>query len=246
VFVDQLTEAVEGASTPVQFAMLERLIWHQAWANGQITDDDAQRLAEALQTRKGLRQVERADPKRSTRAEGRIKGPKKAAAIARRRYLASCWPAPPEMLAHFTMSEAAALRIVGDEIKIHGTSTLCHAAVAARAGTCVTVVKDMYRKGRALCLFTTEERRRRGQRSLTNIVRPRCKVWLKWVRRHELGRRQPNQGPLGAETTEIRPPRTTQKERGEAPAYARALLRLGVPPKEGEGAPPRGGASLPT
>jgi hypothetical protein len=41
--------------------------------------------------------------------------------IERRRRLAACWPVPPHQATQFTVSELAALRIVADQIKRHGT-----------------------------------------------------------------------------------------------------------------------------
>jgi GTP-sensing pleiotropic transcriptional regulator CodY len=71
----------------------------------------------------------------------------------------------------FTQSEHAALTVVCGEIQRCGFCAWCIAKVAAIAGVCRTVVKNAIRKARAKGLMHREERRRRGQKSLTNIVR---------------------------------------------------------------------------
>jgi hypothetical protein len=63
------------------------------------------------------------------------------------------------------------LRIVGDEVRQHGAYALYIDAIAARAGVCRTTAQNAIREARALGFVTVEERRRRGQPSLTNIIR---------------------------------------------------------------------------
>jgi hypothetical protein len=52
---------------------------------------------------------------------------------------------------------------------------------AARAGTCLTTVKNALREARRLNLVTVQERRRRGQKSLTNLVRIVSPEWMAWI-----------------------------------------------------------------
>jgi hypothetical protein len=65
----------------------------------------------------------------------------------------------------------------------HGVCALHIDAIAAIAGTCRSVVQEAIRLARALGLVTVQERRRRGQRSLTNLVRVVSGEWLTWLRR---------------------------------------------------------------
>jgi len=90
---------------------------------------------------------------------------------------------PPELAARFTLSEQAALRVVADEMKRYGRCMMFLEQIAAIAGTCRTVVKNALRKARALRLLTVEERRRRGQPSLTNIVCFLCMKGRAWILR---------------------------------------------------------------
>jgi hypothetical protein len=86
---------------------------------------------------------------------------------------------PPAFAARFTQAEMAAFRIVSDEVRHHGVCALHIDAIAARAGTCRTTA---LREARRLNLVTVQERRRRGQKSLTNLVRIVSPEWTAWIR----------------------------------------------------------------
>jgi hypothetical protein len=53
---------------------------------------------------------------------------------------------PPALAARFTQAEMAALRIISDEVRHHGVCGLHIDAIAARAGTCRTTVKNALRE----------------------------------------------------------------------------------------------------
>ena len=89
---------------------------------------------------------------------------------------------PPALAARFTQAEMAALQIISDEVRHHGVFGLHIDAIAARAGTCRTTVKNDLREARRLNLVTVQERRRRGQKSLTNLVRIVSPEWMAWIR----------------------------------------------------------------
>jgi hypothetical protein len=79
------------------------------------------------------------------------------------------------------------MRIVGDECRAHGCCTLHIDAIAARAGVHRTTVQNALREaqGRGEApgspIISVQERRRRGQRSLTNIIRIVSREWLDWL-----------------------------------------------------------------
>jgi hypothetical protein len=81
----------------------------------------------------------------------------------------------PLRLQRSVCHEMAAFRIVSDEVCHHGVCGLYIDAIAARAGTCRTTVKNALREAR-----TVQERRRRGQKSLTNLVRIVSPEWMAW------------------------------------------------------------------
>jgi hypothetical protein len=183
MFAEQIAGAIEHA----QFHELNDLA-HTLWkahAAGHLDDEQAQGLAERLEAKR---------PKRPTgpvtsfkplpAAPKRQRSPDKQASIERRRELARQSPVPPEHVREFTTCEHAALTIMVGEIRKHGVCGLCMDAIAALAGTCRSVVRYAMRKARALGLMYREERRRKGQKSLTNLVRilkPAWRNWVKWI-----------------------------------------------------------------
>jgi hypothetical protein len=83
---------------------------------------------------------------------------------------------PPPLAARFTWGEIAVMRIVGDECRVHGCCTLHIDAIAGRAGVHRTTVQNALREAQGrepgrTAIITVQQRRRRGQRSLTNIIR---------------------------------------------------------------------------
>ena len=113
---------------------------------------------------------------------------------------------PPALAARFTQAEMAAFRIISDEVRHHGVCGLHIDAIAARAGTCRTTVKNALREARRLNLVTVQERRRRGQKSLTNLVRIVSPEWMAWIR-------------IGGK--KLTTPDTRQKEKGFGTTWER-------------------------
>jgi hypothetical protein len=181
MLVDHMLCTIDGART-TELAQLGSDI-SRAYANGALAEDDYQRLWEAIQTRRTeTRPKPRAAPFSAPRATARRpqRSPDRQASIERRRRLADL-ALPQQFSDKFTTAEKSALLVAGDEAAKHGCCTLCLDAIAARAGTCKTVVQEAFRKARKLVLLDVQERRRKGQRSLTNIVRIISKVWRRWL-----------------------------------------------------------------
>jgi hypothetical protein len=181
-FTATFVAAIEAANYP-QLNELSRQVW-VAWSAGTLTDAEAQEAAERIQQRRVLAPVPIAPPeRRSVFPKHRTqRSPDRQRSIERRRRLAASGPLPPQLAAHFTTGELAVLRIVGDECRAHGLCSLHIDAIAARAGVCRTTAKNAIREARALGFVTLEERRRRGQPSLTNLVRIISSEWRVWLR----------------------------------------------------------------
>src|SRR3954449_2405354 len=187
-FCDQMAAAIDGARTLTRLDHLSRSIW-QGLAAGAVADDDAQALAEQLHARRSIVRGEIEPvgipigrpsifpPRRLQRA------PKRPVAIARRRHLAASGPMPPALACKFTVSELAVLRIVGDEVRLHGCCNRCVDEIAARAGVCRRMVQNAIREAARLGLLIIEERRREGRRNLPNAVRIISKEWTNWLTR---------------------------------------------------------------
>src|SRR4051794_28108014 len=219
MFADTTSAAIDAARTLTQLDHLSRDIW-KAWGSGQIADE-AQLLAMQLETRRKAVRGEIKPvgippgrpsifpPRRSQRA------PVRAVAIARRRRLAASGPMPPALASKFTVSELAVLRIVGDEVRGQGACARTVDEIAARAGTCRTVVKDAIRLAAALGLLTVQERRRQGQKNLPNIVRIVSREWTQWLARGPKSDRPTVSNPTGVGNS----PPTANRQRKEGAAY---------------------------
>jgi hypothetical protein len=70
-----------------------------------------------------------------------------------------------------------------NEVRKHGVCSLPIPAIAALSGVHRTTVQNALRQARRLKLATVQERRCRGQASLTNIVRIISQEWLTWIRK---------------------------------------------------------------
>jgi hypothetical protein len=108
---------------------------------------------------------------------------------------------PPALACKFTVAELAVLRIVGDEVRGQGACARTIDEIAARAGTCRTVVKNAVRVAAAMGLLTVQERRREGQKNLPNVVRIVSREWLQWLARGPKSGRPTGPSPIGVGIT---------------------------------------------
>ena len=162
---------------------------------------------------------------RSSRHGGSQRAPVRAVAIARRRHLAASGPMPPALASKFTVSELAVLRIVGDEVRGQGACDRTVDEIAARAGTCRTVVKDAIRARPRLGLLTVQERRRQGQKNLPNVVRIVSREWTQWLARGPKSGRPMVPKPIGVGN--FTPTDSRQRKEG-APSAQRAVRKRGA------------------
>lgn len=211
MLADDIADRIAAANHPAELHDIHGAIWVEH-AHGRLTINDTEVLSEAFRARREALQGPRSElptaAKRAPRgpARRRQRSPDRAASIERRRRLAASGPMPPALAARFTTSELAVMRIIGDECRAKGFCDLHIDAIAARAGTCRTVVKGALREATHLNLMTVTERRRAGQRSLTNLCTVISPEWVMWLRRG---------GGVGKPTTtdrrEERPSQTTTR-----------------------------------
>jgi hypothetical protein len=83
----------------------------------------------------------------------------------------------------FTPGELAAMTIIGSEIRQNGVCTLSQDEIAARAGVSYKTVQRAIRAAGFAGIMTKEERPRRAQKSLTNILRCVSREWAAWLKR---------------------------------------------------------------
>jgi hypothetical protein len=199
----------------------------------EILDETARSRREAIAARgRETRPKPLAAPSSAPRASARRqRTPDRQASIERRRRLVASGPLPPPLAARFTWGEQAVMRIVGDECRAHGCCSLHIDAIAARAGVHRTTVQNALREAQGrgevpgVPIISVQERRRKGQRSLTNIIRIVAREWSDWLRK---GPRRPAMG-VGSNCAAIRNLSTTdtsKKEREpDAPGRREAISR---------------------
>jgi hypothetical protein len=122
MFAEQI-EGVIHSSLCRDLDHVARNLW-QGFAAGQVTDDEAARLATLLEARRGIARAQgarRSDfrpiaftPRRPQRS------PDRQRSRLRRRQLAAAGPLPPHLAAMFTPGELAAMAIIGSEIRQNG------------------------------------------------------------------------------------------------------------------------------
>lgn len=196
MFAEQINAAIPNASLTT-LNQLARTIW-QGNAIGVIADADAQRLAEAIEARRG---AARAAHKPIGIPPGRVsifpprrlqRSPDRARSIERRRTLAASGPMPSQLACRFTVGELAVLRIIADAVRDNGQCVLPIDAIAARAGVCRRTAQNALRQAAREGLMTVQERRREGRRNDFNIVRIISAEWLTWIKRHWVQKKSPH------------------------------------------------------
>jgi DNA-binding transcriptional ArsR family regulator len=233
MFVNQMASAIADARTLNRLDDLSRAIW-QGWSANAVTDDQAQELASLIHARKLVMRGEVKPvgippgrpsifpPRRLQRA------PNRPVAIARRRHLAASGPLPPSLACKFTVGELAALRIVADEVREKGRCDRTIGEIAARAGIGRTTAQNAFRAAAAMGLLTVQERRREGQKNLSNVVRIVSREWLQWIKRGgarelakvSIGRGSPSSKPIGFKKTDPTGKESKREEKSGIPPEA--------------------------
>jgi len=218
MFADDIADRI-AIACPAELDDIIRDMWVDH-THGLLTDNEMEALDEAARERREALQARRTEtrPKPRTAASSaprtsarRQRTPDRQASIERRRRLVASGPLPPHLAARFTWGEIAVMRIVGNECRAHGCCFLHIDAIAARAGVHRTTVQNALREaqGRGEVpgspIISVQERRRKGQRSLTNIIRIVSREWSDWLRK---GPRRPAMG-VGSKYTAIKKLSTT-------------------------------------
>ena len=205
MLADDIADRI-AAACPNELDDLVRDAWcHHV--NGRLTENEVEALDEVARARREALQERRTEtrPKPRTAPSGTPqasarrpqRSPDRQASIERRRRLVASGPLPPPLAARFTWGEIAVMRIVGDECRAHGCCTLHIDAIAARAGVHRTTVQNALREAQGrgevpnTPIISLTERRRAGQRSLTNIIRIVSREWRDWLHRG------PARSPMG-------------------------------------------------
>jgi hypothetical protein len=182
LFADQIASAIPRAQFHELQALAETL-WKAFYA-GHLDEAQAQELAEQIEARKPKGRIGVAGfaPVRAPEAKPQ-RSPDRQASIARRRRLARASPVPPELVDKFSQAQHAVMTVVCGEIQRVGLCAWFIDKIAAVAGCGRTTVQNTLRVAREEGLLFRNERRRRGQKSLSNIVRALRQSWGRWLRR---------------------------------------------------------------
>jgi hypothetical protein len=149
-----------------------RQLW-LAWADGRISDEAAQGIAEREHARR------RAPPQPRRHVGSR---PISSASVERRRRTSAAGWLPSGLSSRFTFGEVAVLSVIAQQVARQGRCELPIGKIAALAGVCVTLVKTAVREARRLGLISVEHRRVRYDRSLPNIISISSPEWTAWLR----------------------------------------------------------------
>ena len=193
MLAEQFAAAVAGAKTTPQLDSVARMLW-KANAEGAIADADAEAIAEAVQAveppspaRPAGVAVAQAAPASARRKPVRPRSPDRQASLERRRRQAMSGIVPARIAASFTLGEVAALSVIAYAMREVGVCVLPLDKIAALAGVSRTTCQNAVRAAEKLGLILRIERRRRGDRSDTNILRVVSREWLAWLQHGKQG-----------------------------------------------------------
>lgn len=197
MLANNLAAAIEAAPTFKAIDNLARLTW-RGLAEGHIEEPVAERLGAAVEARRAAIRSRIAvsasngvsESRRASRSHPR--SPDRQRSIERRRRQAASGILPPRLACHFTLGEAAALAIIGREVRNRGRCELPIDAIAAMSGGSRTTVKNALRTARSLGLVSVKERRRPGRKSDTNVVTVVSPEWCAWLKLAGRGDRRQN------------------------------------------------------
>jgi hypothetical protein len=172
-FAGEIRRAVM-ASPRMKLPEIREALW-RSWGQGLVGDDDAQALADMIETRMAL-----PVPKPAPRRAG--SRPRSPASMERRRTWAASGRLPPQIASRFTQGEVAALAVVAAHVEKHGDCRLAIDHIGALAGVGRSTVKRALREAQALGFIHVVERRLTGFRNDTNVMTIIASVWLSWLR----------------------------------------------------------------
>jgi hypothetical protein len=137
----------------VEHAPLEHLdpicsrFW-RAYANGELSEDEAQSLAELARDRQ--RPKPPPPPRPSRQARRAPRSPDRQRSLERRRRLSAAGMMPPGLAARFTVGERAVLYVVAAEVQRRGQCDLYIDQIAAFAGVERTTTFNALRMAKRL------------------------------------------------------------------------------------------------
>jgi hypothetical protein len=153
-------------------------LW-RAYANGELSEDEAQSLAELARDR----QRPKPPPKPAARAVARRppRSPDRQRSLERRRRLSGAGMMPPGLGARFTVGERAVLYVIAVEVKRRGQCDLYTDQIAAFAGVGRTTARNAQRLAKRLGLIKVDPRSIGRRYNDANKVTIISREWLAWL-----------------------------------------------------------------
>jgi hypothetical protein len=154
-----------------------------AHASGMIGRESADALDDAiLEKQKGLEWHrawwQRIAPPRILKRVGN-----RRPRIEHRAKLAASGPMPPDLAKQFTVGELSVMKIVADEVALHGTCRLTKAEMSDRSQASETTVHNAIRKAHSLDMLGVKRRPAPGRKNLPNLITIVDNDWMLWVMR---------------------------------------------------------------
>jgi hypothetical protein len=212
MLVDHMLCTIDGART-TELAQLGSDV-SRAYANGALSEDDHQRLWEAIEERRTEARTRAAGtlqsaPRRPARPRRAIpRSPDRAASRQRRRDVGQERWLPPNIASQLTQGEISVLSVMVREIVNHGVCDLPNDKIAGLAGVCPTMVKNTRRLAEGHGWISVIHRPVRGQKSLTNLIfalSPELRAWIATRRKMIGGKSVPTAKTSNSTTSTQRP-----------------------------------------
>ena len=177
--------ALEDIARAMWGALGEGLLsWEEAGRLDELVREHRARMA-ALGGQRGPVGVFAAVAAAVKRARRRPRSSDRQASLERRRGVAFSGGMPSSLARLFTPGQVAVLSVVGREAaRGRPTCELPLSQIEALAGVGRTTAQEALRLAKGLGLVWVRERRRRGERSETNVVTVLSKGWWRWLKRH--------------------------------------------------------------
>lgn len=180
------------------------------WGADRFSDDEAQQIGEAINSRRASLKMQRVERAERGRALGlrrslfprkrRQIAPDRAEKLSRRRCVVLLGWLPAKLGALFTYGEVAALSVIAESAGEGGVCKASIGEIAARSGTSRSTVQNALRAAQLAGLLVKSERRVPGQKSLTNVVTIISREWSSWIARRGNSRREPKKSAIGSKT----------------------------------------------
>jgi len=167
-------------SSVAQLDALMKAFWQQ-YANGNVTDHEAEIIQTAINDRRTALKNLAYKPNPMTLFPPPPRSPRSKERIHRRRRVAQCGAMPPAIACNFTTGEAAALTIILAEIKRCGCCQMYVGQIANMAGVCARTVQRALRTAEALGLIQVTIRKQRMAPNLPNKITLVCSILKQWI-----------------------------------------------------------------